>query len=52
MELNVNEMDIVEEIMGTLEQNENLQTKNSITKNNEKKVHSKITFSKKNMEMT
>ncbi len=47
MELNVNEMNIVEEIMGTLEQNESLQTKN-----NEEKAHSKIAFSKKNMEMT
>jgi len=52
MELNVNEMNIIEEIMGTLEQNESLQTKNSITKNNEEKAHSKIAFSKKNMEMT
>jgi len=52
MELNVNEMNIIEEIMGTLEQNESLQTKNSITKNNEEKAHSKTAFSKKNMEMT
>jgi hypothetical protein len=52
MVLNVNEMDIVEENMGTWERNESLQTKNSITNNNEKKAHSKIAFSKKNMEMT
>jgi hypothetical protein len=47
MELNVNEMDIVEEIMGTLEQNESLQTKNSITKNNEKRHIQKLHFQRK-----
>jgi len=38
--------------MGTLKQNESLQTRNSLPKNNEEKAHSKTTFSKKNMEMT
>jgi hypothetical protein len=39
MELNDNEMNIIEEIMGTLEQNESLQTKNSTIKKFEEKAH-------------
>lgn len=38
IELNVNEMNIEEEIVRTLEQNESLQTKNSKAWDNEKRI--------------
>jgi hypothetical protein len=48
IELNVNEMNIEEEIVRTLEQNESLQTKNSKAGDNEKRIQinlQKIAFS-------
>jgi hypothetical protein len=52
IELNVNEMNIGEEIVRTLEQNESLQTKKlakqGIMKKEFKKIFKKIAFSKKN----
>jgi hypothetical protein len=52
IELNVNEMNIKEQIVRTLEQNESLQTKNSKAQDNEKRIQinlPKMAFSKKNM---
>jgi hypothetical protein len=48
IELNVNEMNIEEEIVRTLEKNESLQTKNSKAGDNEKRIQinlQKIAFS-------
>jgi hypothetical protein len=53
IKVNVNEMNIEEESVRTLEQNESLQTKNSKVGDNEKRIRinfQKIAFSKKTME--